>query len=429
MSKRANSNSLRLGFQKNWENNELIYNDNFSEQFINDLFIRNLIKNILIKNKIIISKIFISQNYNSININLELFLEPKKLIKFFCFFANKNIKMNFFLNNFLLKKNYLKKNFILQKLYKIKLKKINNFLINNINYNKLNTINYFIKKNNNYKKNIKLKNNNNYYSLKKIYYKWKYLYKNNNIIIKLNNYKLYKTIKLFSSFQKIIKTRNFWKSLKKTIKKYNIKYLENKLKKKYFYHIIINYFKNILKYYIIKQFKKQRNFLLNNININIINIYNKLENSKLLKVKLKKNFIKFLKIFKNKIKLKKNRKENKKILKYIFRIISFSLIFKNPELINNLLVHFLSKSKQNQKKILLIFTELFKFFKICNFNNLEGIKFTVKGRINSSARTQKFQFITGKIPLETFKNKIFYSQNMSKTKFGSLGINLWLHYI
>ena len=59
---------------------------------------------------------------------------------------------------------------------------------------------------------------------------------------------------------------------------------------------------------------------------------------------------------------------------------------------------------------------------------LLGLKILIKGRTNGMDRSRKTWISVGSVPLHTIAKNIEYAQTKSITKYGSLGVKVWLHY-
>ncbi|MGX7577211.1 30S ribosomal protein S3 [Candidatus Vidania fulgoroideorum] len=120
-----------------------------------------------------------------------------------------------------------------------------------------------------------------------------------------------------------------------------------------------------------------------------------------------------IKILKNKINniIKKNIFINIKNITEISPKIIFNLIFFKIK--NNLAY------KKFIKKTI---------FNLIKLNIIKGIKIVLSGRLNGSDLSKKEKFLTGSIPLHTIKEHIKYYNNFLKTKYGIIGIKIWICY-
>jgi len=57
---------------------------------------------------------------------------------------------------------------------------------------------------------------------------------------------------------------------------------------------------------------------------------------------------------------------------------------------------------------------------------IDGIKIVVAGRLNGAEIARKEMFISGKIPLHTFRHYIDYSNQVAFTTYGTVGVKVWI---
>ncbi|MGX7589512.1 KH domain-containing protein [Candidatus Vidania fulgoroideorum] len=112
--------------------------------------------------------------------------------------------------------------------------------------------------------------------------------------------------------------------------------------------------------------------------------------------------------------------------KYIldkFNIKSFinvkeSFVFKNFSFIfSNLFIKIFKR--ENYKKFLR------NYLKNILNNIIKGIKIKISGRINGIDISRDETFKKGKLPLQSYSNKIFFKQKNFITKFGKINIKIW----
>lgn len=90
------------------------------------------------------------------------------------------------------------------------------------------------------------------------------------------------------------------------------------------------------------------------------------------------------------------------------------------------------QQKQNVKAVIHEFIRdvktLFRLWR--SASALKGVKVVVKGRLGrkKKALAQHAHFSAGVVPLSTVQAKIDFDQRVIKTRFGSLGLKLWLCY-
>lgn len=141
-----------------------------------------------------------------------------------------------------------------------------------------------------------------------------------------------------------------------------------------------------------------------------------------------------------------NRYKNQKYYLEVLRIFSMTMLSKSknkyPFYVNGnvrvrpsaeLLVSFISFwiAEVNQHKTFLEFVEgvIHCFFHSIEKNNkLKGVKILVKGRIQGMDRSRKTWISVGTIPLHTISANVDYAQSSSVTRYGIIGLKVWLFY-
>ena len=61
-------------------------------------------------------------------------------------------------------------------------------------------------------------------------------------------------------------------------------------------------------------------------------------------------------------------------------------------------------------------------------NGCKGIKITISGRLNGVAIARSETLKMGKLPLNTFRAKIYYAFSIAKTTYGILGVKVWVYH-
>ncbi|MGX7589374.1 30S ribosomal protein S3 [Candidatus Vidania fulgoroideorum] len=79
------------------------------------------------------------------------------------------------------------------------------------------------------------------------------------------------------------------------------------------------------------------------------------------------------------------------------------------------------------------FRENYKYFLKKSFNilfkkNIIGIKVIISGRLNGSDLSKIECVNRGRVPLQTYNNNIFFNKKYINTKFGLVGIKIWINY-
>ncbi len=57
----------------------------------------------------------------------------------------------------------------------------------------------------------------------------------------------------------------------------------------------------------------------------------------------------------------------------------------------------------------------------------KGIKVLCKGRLMGAALARKEWYKEGRVPLHTYKAKIDYAYRIARTKFGTIGVKVWIY--
>ena len=167
--------------------------------------------------------------------------------------------------------------------------------------------------------------------------------------------------------------------------------------------------------------KIKLNLIVNKIKFNFIKKFNFNINIKLRSLKL--NFLNFFSLEK---KFSKKKFFFRKNLKNLILNIFFSIIFKNGDFFIKYIFNFFSFIEKDHKINFRNLIEIIKFLYINKFLKIKGLFLKIKGKINGSRRKKKLSFYLGKVPLNYFKNKVYYKYLFKNTLFGSLSIKLWL---
>jgi small subunit ribosomal protein S3 len=93
----------------------------------------------------------------------------------------------------------------------------------------------------------------------------------------------------------------------------------------------------------------------------------------------------------------------------------------NAELLSKYIANLIeSRSKSGIKKILIALKEV---------SNLKGYKITISGRINGVEIARHKTYKSGSLPLQSINCAIDYAYNIAYTKYGIIGVKVWLHFI
>ena len=197
---------------------------------------------------------------------------------------------------------------------------------------------------------------------------------------------------------------------KKTISQIKINKISKNL---YIYIFVNNYFKREIFKKKIKILYYLNSFLKNQYNIKIF----------ILKTHFKLN--KYQKNLRILIKyLKKKRKKNKKLLKFLSICqIAFSICKMN--MISKYICRTIKKKKIHKGYLNFINKILKEFYKMNP--KILGYKLQIKGRLNKSKRKRKFIYQEGQIPLSTLKKNVQYTFDEFITKSGVCSIKIWFY--
>jgi|TARA_B110000093_G_C12907169_1_gene383032 hypothetical protein len=89
----------------------------------------------------------------------------------------------------------------------------------------------------------------------------------------------------------------------------------------------------------------------------------------------------------------------------------------------------LPKRKHNRFLVFLklLFQIIIKSKLLSNSNNLEGIKFIVKGKLKGKTRSSSSCIQVGSVPVQSIAKNIEFSKLHVYTLYGSFGFKLWIH--
>nr|YP_010117081.1 ribosomal protein S3 [Pteridomonas danica]QPM99310.1 ribosomal protein S3 [Pteridomonas danica] len=151
------------------------------------------------------------------------------------------------------------------------------------------------------------------------------------------------------------------------------------------------------------------------------------------KIKFKRNTIKkiliifiysiFPFLIENKNYLKRLNTYLLKFLKTKTIILIKNIKVKSPFTKANLLANAIAQQIKNRVS----FQRILQIFIIKkNLEKILGIKIQLAGRLNGAEKAKTEWYRKGRIPLQTLFANIEYSQQMVKTKYGIIGIKIWL---
>jgi hypothetical protein len=106
-------------------------------------------------------------------------------------------------------------------------------------------------------------------------------------------------------------------------------------------------------------------------------------------------------------------------------IILYTLRYQRPNFLISFVCRELERTPYHNrflkmmKQILVEFYETVKIF--------SGFKLSIRGPVNKHARTKRLHYTVGSVPTQTFTENIEYFNFFSNTKFGTLGLRLWIY--
>ena len=127
--------------------------------------------------------------------------------------------------------------------------------------------------------------------------------------------------------------------------------------------------------------------------------------------------------YKNKTILQSIYNKSKKFYTFSHNLKLQFLKIDKPELKPSLLIIFIEKQITNKISFHRITQTVLNQIEQ---NQLQGIKIKISGRLNGIEKACTEWFQEGRIPLQTLNAKIDYAQKNISTKFGLLGIKIWI---
>ena len=102
-------------------------------------------------------------------------------------------------------------------------------------------------------------------------------------------------------------------------------------------------------------------------------------------------------------------------------------ITKNPEALAIYIAHQFERMKKHNvlKNFLKV---VFKEYVEQEGNGIKGLKMTISGKLNGVDRAKDTTFSYGTVPLSTIYTNVVYVHHTAFTKYGTFGINIWLHH-
>ena len=109
----------------------------------------------------------------------------------------------------------------------------------------------------------------------------------------------------------------------------------------------------------------------------------------------------------------------------LFKTLVLSIIYNNTIILGNYLTGIITMAK-NHKKTLSEFIFLLDSFYFTNIIKLVGLQLKLNGKLSGKMRTSKYKYKIGKVQLQSLNIKLNYHLGISYTKFGIIGVKVWL---
>ena len=112
--------------------------------------------------------------------------------------------------------------------------------------------------------------------------------------------------------------------------------------------------------------------------------------------------------------------------KEIVNVLVIVLKKKNSEFLLADFIAFQFSTLKNHNLFLRFLKQTISQFIYSNISSLNGLKFSVKGRINGVPRSSVKTFLIGELPIQSYNKNIRYAESVSYTSNGTLGFKIWL---
>jgi small subunit ribosomal protein S3 len=108
-------------------------------------------------------------------------------------------------------------------------------------------------------------------------------------------------------------------------------------------------------------------------------------------------------------------------------LLTLASVYNNSRILSEFISSQLEKDKNHRRLLRRIILSIEKFWASYNFG-FNGIQLRVTGKLNGRMRKSKYQYILGKVSLQTLQTVISYTMTVAYTKFGLISTKLWLFY-
>jgi hypothetical protein len=106
-------------------------------------------------------------------------------------------------------------------------------------------------------------------------------------------------------------------------------------------------------------------------------------------------------------------------------ILLYTLYCNLPNLLISFMCRELERTKLHNKFLRMVRQVMSEFYEHIQIFN--AIKFIIKGPVNRHGRTKTIKYVFGAVPCQTFTKDINYFNFFSNTKFGTVGLRLWVY--
>jgi hypothetical protein len=110
---------------------------------------------------------------------------------------------------------------------------------------------------------------------------------------------------------------------------------------------------------------------------------------------------------------------------FIFQLLILASAYNNSDIISKFISLQLKKDKNHRRLIRKIVLAVDKFWTSYNFG-FNGFQLRITGKLNGKMRKSKYQFILGKVSLQSIDTALNYTIAIAFTKFGVISTKLWI---
>jgi len=112
---------------------------------------------------------------------------------------------------------------------------------------------------------------------------------------------------------------------------------------------------------------------------------------------------------------------------FLYQLLTLSSVYNNSQILSEFIAIQLKKDKNHRRLLRRIILCIENFWTSYDLS-FSGFQLRVTGKLNGNMRKSKYQYILGKVSLQTLDSIISYTMNVSYTKFGLISNKLWLFY-